>query len=69
MSVIVQYIVKVSDVDRFVATSDKYAQTIEEMGFSKRQRLRGRERARPRQHDLRVGQPRSDARGVREGRR
>ena len=32
MSVIVQYIVKVPDVDRFVTTSEKYAQTMEEMG-------------------------------------
>ena len=32
MSVIVQYIVKVPDVDRFVATSDKYASMMEEMG-------------------------------------
>lgn len=32
MSVIVQYIVKVPDVDRFVATSDKYAPMMEEMG-------------------------------------
>lgn len=32
MSVMVQYIVKVSDVDRFVATSEKYAPMMEEMG-------------------------------------
>jgi quinol monooxygenase YgiN len=32
VSVIVQYIVKVQDVDRFVATSEKYAQTMEELG-------------------------------------
>jgi hypothetical protein len=32
VSVIVQYIVKVPDVDRFVATSDKYAPMMEEMG-------------------------------------
>jgi quinol monooxygenase YgiN len=32
MSVVVQYIVKVSDVDRFVATSEKFAPLMEEMG-------------------------------------
>jgi hypothetical protein len=32
MSVMVQYIVKVSDVDRFVATSEKFAPMMEEMG-------------------------------------
>jgi hypothetical protein len=32
MSVIVQYIVKVPDVDRFVATSEKYAPMFAEMG-------------------------------------
>jgi hypothetical protein len=32
MSVIVQYIVKVPDVDRFVATSDKYAPMMDKMG-------------------------------------
>ena len=32
MSVMVQYIVKVSDVDRFVTTSEKFAPMMEEMG-------------------------------------
>lgn len=32
MSVIVQYIVKVADVDRFLATSKKYAPMMAEMG-------------------------------------
>ena len=32
MSVMVQYIVKVSDVDRFVATSEKLSPLMEEMG-------------------------------------
>lgn len=32
MSVVVQYIVRVSDVDRFVATSEKFAPMMEEMG-------------------------------------
>jgi hypothetical protein len=32
MSVIVQYIVKVEDVGRFVATSEKYAPVMEQMG-------------------------------------
>ena len=32
MSVIVQFIVKVPDVDRFVATSEKYRPMMEEMG-------------------------------------
>ena len=32
MSVVVQYIVKVPDVDRFVATSEKFAPMMEEMG-------------------------------------
>jgi hypothetical protein len=32
MSVMVQYIVKVSDVDRFVATSEKFASMMQEMG-------------------------------------
>ena len=32
MSVMVQFIVKVSDVDRFVATSEKFAPLMEEMG-------------------------------------
>lgn len=32
MSVQVQFIVKVSDVDRFVATSQKYAPMMQEMG-------------------------------------
>jgi hypothetical protein len=32
MSVTVQFIVKVSDVDRFVTTSEKYASMMEEMG-------------------------------------
>lgn len=32
MSVTVQFIVKVSDVDRFVATSEKYASMMEAMG-------------------------------------
>ncbi len=32
MSVIVQFIVEVSDVDRFVATSEKYAPMMAEMG-------------------------------------
>jgi quinol monooxygenase YgiN len=32
MSVVVQYIVRVSDVDRFVATSEKFAPMMKEMG-------------------------------------
>lgn len=32
MSVMVQFTVKVSDVDRFVATSEKYAPMMQEMG-------------------------------------
>jgi hypothetical protein len=32
MAVVVQYIVKVSDVDRFVATSEKFPPMMEEMG-------------------------------------
>ena len=32
MSVLVQFIVKVTDVDRFVAASEKYAAMMEEMG-------------------------------------
>jgi hypothetical protein len=32
MSVVVQYIVKVSDVDRFVATSQRFSPMMEEMG-------------------------------------
>jgi hypothetical protein len=32
MSVLVQYTVKVSDVERFVATCEKYARIMEEMG-------------------------------------
>ena len=32
MPVMVQYIVKVSDVDRFVTTSEKFAPMMEEMG-------------------------------------
>ena len=32
MSVLVQFIVNVSDVDRFVATAEKYAPMMEEMG-------------------------------------
>jgi hypothetical protein len=32
MSVMVQFIVKVQDVDRFVAASEKYAPMMEEMG-------------------------------------
>ena len=32
MSVMVQYIVKVSDVDRFVTTSEKFAPMMEELG-------------------------------------
>jgi quinol monooxygenase YgiN len=32
MSVMVQYVVKVSDVDRFVTTSEKFAPMMEEMG-------------------------------------
>jgi hypothetical protein len=35
VSVIVQYIVKVPDVDRFLATSDKYAPMMEELGSRK----------------------------------
>ena len=32
MSIMVQFIVKVSDVDRFVAASEKYAPLMQEMG-------------------------------------
>ena len=58
VSVIVQFIVKVPNVDRFVATSEKFRPMMEEMG-SRNGAVYEDENERPR----------PDARGVREVRR
>jgi hypothetical protein len=68
MSVLVQFTVKVSDVDRFVATSEKFAPMMQEMG-GRQGGVYEDENEPGLVSNLGVGQPRPDACGVREARR